>query len=136
PLNADHVRVAGIRMGESVTPMEVPHVPKLGANVLRHADAVACIVLPATRVYRHALPKLLAEFAISLEPAGAEDDAVARLYAFNCIILGPNCHSEDFLRLACLTGDQPERRRLQHHFDITKLEIVLDHLERHRATGS
>src|SRR5215204_5814741 len=78
-LHPDRKRIIGIGMPEAVRAVEVPHVPKLRAQFLGHANAVARVTAACCVYHGRHLPILPLHFLARLEPPTGENDALAGL---------------------------------------------------------
>src|SRR6185437_12552224 len=76
---ANCVRIIGISVAKAVGPMEVPHVPQLGAKFLSHANTVASIGKSRCAKYWLHLPVLSLHLLIGFEAAAGQHDATLGL---------------------------------------------------------
>ncbi len=131
-LHADRERIVRIGVLEAVGAVEVPHVPELRAELLRHLDAVAGVAAAGGVDHRRHLPVLALHLLVGLEAAAGEDDALARLDAPLAVL----ALDDDADHLLVGVGDQRFGRGRKPDLDRELVEIVLQYLEHHRPAGT
>ena len=100
----------------------IVHMPELGANLLRHADAVTGVAGGTLAVDWPARQELLLHFKIELEAAAGENDAFVGLDEIGLAAnFGPD--AGDFARRQL---DERFARRFIHHFHVSLADLFAE----------
>src|SRR6266478_2780084 len=105
--------------------MVVPHVPKRGTDILRHADAIACICRRGDWQHRRLFPVLRFHLSVGLEAAACEADPTPRLHRDASSALIAKTDTE---HLAIAGRDEALRHEGAAHLDVALCDIVLQDL--------
>ena len=107
------------------------HVPQIGANLLRHAHAVAGVARVAIEVHRVGAQEVALHGLVVEEAAAGQDHALVRPHAHR---LAARCAGFDADHLLARSrADQPVGRRLPQHLRAARVHTACDTLEQEGA---
>ena len=112
------------------------HMPQVCADLLRHADTVAGVVLPAVETaHGVALEVLGLQVKVELETARAQTDALAGLHGFlRLVFANKGVGTEDLLGDGVL--DELLVMAVKENFDAAVLDVLVEDLKRGNAPAN
>src|SRR5215470_5442986 len=119
-------RDLGAGIFEPIGTMVVPHVPKGGAHILRHAYAVTGICRRGHWQNWRLFPVLSFHLSTGLEAATCKDDATPRFHRDASSVLIAKMDAEHLAPAGC---NKALRREGAPHLDVAPCDIVLQHLQ-------
>ena len=110
-------------VSETVASVEMPRVPKIGAECLSHPNSVASVAEKRCRPHRPDLPVLLLHCVVSLEPATGENDAAV---GFNDESSAGGRVEHHAANTIVPPGDEPRNGRIKSYVYAPLAHVMLD----------